>query len=79
MSFSCTRCEGSGFLNIHQVPDNVLVRHAETGDGEVIVAWIRDNSDHDVGVCDCCGDGEGWYGTPGEHEWNNPDDPKGCA
>jgi len=22
---------------------------------------------HDVQVCDCCGDGDGWYGIPGEH------------
>uniref|UniRef100_A0A6M3JHU8 Uncharacterized protein n=1 Tax=viral metagenome TaxID=1070528 RepID=A0A6M3JHU8_9ZZZZ len=30
---------------------------------------------HDVTVCDCCGDGEGWYGEPGEHY--NSDDPSG--
>lgn len=30
---------------------------------------------HDVAVCDCCGDGEGWYGTPGEHYTS--EDPPG--
>jgi hypothetical protein len=24
---------------------------------------------HDVQVCDCCGDGEDWYGMPGEHNY----------
>jgi hypothetical protein len=26
-------------------------------------------------VCDCCGDGEGWYGEPGQHYTS--DDPVG--
>ncbi len=29
----------------------------------------------DAQICDCCGDGEAWYGVPGEHY--NSDDPKG--
>jgi hypothetical protein len=36
--------------------------------------WIAHNNDHDVSVCDCCGDGEDWYGVPGEH-YNNEDLP----
>lgn len=35
----------------------------------------EDELNHDVQVCDCCGDGESWYGTPGEHY--GPDDPPG--
>jgi hypothetical protein len=30
---------------------------------------------HDVVRCDCCGDGDGWFGTPGEHY--NKEDPQG--
>lgn len=33
---------------------------------------------HDVEICDCCGDGKGWYGTPGEHYTrDDPPGPKG--
>ena len=63
----CTRCEGTGFLNLCQVDEATLIRFDETGDPEVILKWIAANADHDVSVCDCCGDGEGWYGEPGQH------------
>ena len=40
----------------------------KTGEVQHVVAWIETTSvEHDVSVCDCCGDGETWYGTPGEH------------
>lgn len=59
----CTRCGGEGFLNIHQVPDDV-VHHGF----EAIKTWMLSNSGHDVTACDCCGDGEAkWHGEPGEH------------
>ena len=29
----------------------------------------------DAQVCDCCGDGTEWYGIPGLHDLNNPDEP----
>ncbi len=67
----CTRCEGTGFLNIHQTPDEV-----SEGGIEVVLKWTEETDlDHDVVICDCCGDGEGWYGTPGEHYGS--DDPQG--
>ena len=93
---NCTRCEGTGFLNIEQVSaDIVNLGH------EAVLAWIEEmdnaaksiggcschikppcsyctDTQHDVSVCDCCGNGEEWYGEPGQHDWNNPDDPKGC-
>jgi hypothetical protein len=72
---NCTRCEGTGFLNLHQVDDATLKRFDETGDHDFIRAWIDDNEDHDVSVCDCCGDGTCWYGIPGEHYTG--DDPSG--
>lgn len=59
----CTRCDGTGFLNTHQLPDGV-------GDGGVerIQLWLAEATEpHDVTVCDCCGNGETWHGTPGEH------------
>jgi len=61
MSQTCTRCECSGFLNREQCP---LPDETETPE---VLAWIAANADHDVQVCDCCGDGEGWYGEPGYH------------
>lgn len=31
--------------------------------------------EHDIQVCDCCGDGDSWYDIPGEHY--NAEDPIG--
>lgn len=56
----CTRCAGEGFLNMHQLPDGV-------SGIEEVQKWILENNDHDVQICDCCGDGENWYGEPGQH------------
>jgi len=74
----CNPCQGTGFLNIGQVGDETLRQFDTTGDHQIILDWIEANTEHDVAVCDCCGNGETWYGIPGEHDWNNPDDPKGC-
>ena len=68
MVISCNRCEQAGFLNLHQANLNENKSHEE------ILQWIRNNEDHDVQVCDCCGDGERWFGEPGEH-YNNDDLP----
>jgi len=74
---TCTRCEGSGFLNIQQVDKETLAQFDLTGDHNVILKWIAKHPEpHDVTICDCCGDGESvWYGTPGEHY--GPNDPPG--
>jgi len=66
----CTRCEGTGFLNIDQLPDKI-----DGYDQDAVLKWVRANNGHDICVCDCCGDGESWYGVPGEHY--NEDDPRG--
>lgn len=67
----CTRCDGSGFLNIEQVPQEVQERGTDA-----ILRWIIENpGKHEVQICDCCGDGEGWYGEPGEHY--TAQDPQG--
>jgi len=71
MSTTCTRCGGTGFLNIDQLEFD----YYDLADPEqAILKWIKENPDSDIQVCDCCGDGEGWYGTPGEH-YNNDDPP----
>jgi len=77
MSQTCTRCDGTGFLNTEQVDDETLHRFEETGDLLVILGWMlkAGKGNHDVSVCGCCGDGRNWYGTPGEHY--NDDDPPG--
>jgi len=72
---NCTRCEGSGFLNLHQVDLETADRFSVSGDPEIILHWIDCNSNHDVSVCDCCGDGTTWYGLPGQHNLNDPSEP----
>ncbi len=75
MTTHCTRCDGTGFLNVQQLPDKVRAEFDKTGAHATISRWILANTNHDVQVCDCCGDGEQWHGTPGEHY--GPDDPRG--
>lgn len=55
----CNVCRGTGFMNIEQVPDAIMQQGVDA-----ILEWVQATSDHDVCVC---GDGENWYGTPGEH------------
>lgn len=70
MLIHCNRCEGTGFVNIHQLPDAVDVYNPE-----VVLAWIEAQTEpHDVQVCDCCGDGEQWDSEPGEHSGDGPFD-----
>jgi hypothetical protein len=64
---TCTRCEGTGFLNLHLIPDDILKRFDESGDIKTISDWMAIYTNSDVSICDCCGDGHKWYGTPGEH------------
>lgn len=74
MSILCTRCEGFGFINLHQIPEEELATMSEDLVAKVPV-WITANGGHDVSVCDCCGNTEEWYGEPGRHY--NSEDPKG--
>jgi len=74
MGTTCTRCDNSGFLNIDQVDDDILKRFDKTGEVKVILDWIEARTDHDVSVCDCCGNGDEWYGVRGEH-YNADDQP----
>ncbi len=71
MSLQCTRCQGTGFLNAEQIPDDII----EPWNSKTILRWIEEHDGHDVTICDCCGDSEEWYGEPGEHY--NAEDPPG--
>lgn len=66
---NCNPCEGTGFQNIEQVPPEIHADAILAGDFHTaILGWMATTAEpHDVEVCDCCGDGETWYGTPGEH------------
>ena len=76
MPLTCTRCENTGFLNLGQIDSDIYGQDVpDMTDCEAILKWIATHDDHDVQVCDCCGDGDGWYGIPGEHY--NSDDPAG--
>lgn len=80
MSLICTRCDGSGFLNVDQIDDVALDRFEDSPDFvEAVMGWMKSNEGHDVMVCDCCGNGEdGWHGMPGEHyNKNDPPGPQG--
>ena len=68
MSLNCTRCEGTGFLNHEFIEDLVPSSIAECKDFHDQGLWLIENyQDHDVSVCDCCGNGENWHDVPGEH------------
>ena len=58
----CTRCSGTGFLNYEQLPET-----EEPMSQDEILGWIAATPEHDVQVCDCCGNGEDWHGEAGEH------------
>jgi len=77
MPITCTRCEGTGFLNLHQIDESYGMDVPDTSDEASILKWIETHDNHDVQVCDCCGNGEEWYGVPGEHY--NDDDPQGMG
>ena len=74
MSILCTRCGGTGFINLHQL-DSYGHDVPDICDGESILQWMETHTDNDIAICDCCGDGDDWYGIPGEHY--NSDDPIG--
>jgi hypothetical protein len=61
----CNVCDGTGFKNLYQIPENELDFDDLL---ESVPKWMAaQTKPHDVCVCDCCGDGENWYGEPGQH------------
>lgn len=74
MPINCTRCQNTGFINLDQIPEGELSKM----DYDLVATvpeWIKAHNEHDVSVCDCCGNGDEWYGMPGYHY--NRDDPPG--
>lgn len=70
---TCTRCEGTGFLNLHQLDGAYDTMKDPIKE---VQEWMKEQTEpHNVQICDCCGDGSGWYGEPGEHYGR--DDPQG--
>lgn len=76
---NCTRCSGTGFLNLEHLEEldpGIFMLFEQRGDHNMVLNWIKtETRDHDVSVCDCCGNGEDWFGTPGMHtrsgrEWD---------
>jgi hypothetical protein len=49
------------------VDDATLNVFSDAENHQIILDWIEKNTDHDVTVCDCCGNGEKWYCAPGDH------------
>jgi len=74
---TCTRCDGTGFINTHQIPQDVMIKLKKLDYFVAgVLTWIREHGeDYDVRICDCCGNGRYWYGVPGEHY--NTEDPQG--
>jgi len=57
----CNQCQGTGFLNADDpMFDGMSPREIR----EFIIRCCR-HEENDV--CNCCGDGCDWYGTPGYH------------
>jgi len=73
---NCTRCDGTGFLNNEAGPNNgMTVEGIPEMDALQLQEWAKNHPESDFMVCDCCGNGEEWYGEPGEHY--NSADPAG--
>ena len=68
----CTRCDGLGIINI---PDDVDISELDLSDEKAVGDFLEKHRNTDVSICDCCGNGEVWYGVPGEHYGS--DDPIG--
>jgi len=68
---NCNRCKTTGFLNLEQLDDvdPLLVAAVLEAPAHRVALWIQAGASRtDVQVCDCCGNGEEWYGERGEHE-----------
>jgi len=76
MAIKCTRCEGTGFINLQQIPEEEFALLSDDL-VEKVPKWMVANADSDVSICDCCGNSSEWYGVPGEHY--NRDDAPGNA
>jgi len=70
---NCNRCDGTGLLNHRQIPERIWESDRNL---VTMIDWMDNNEwPNDVAICDCCGDGERWYGEPGSHYGS--EDPQG--
>ncbi len=51
MPITCTKCDGTGFINLHQIPEDELSKLDDDLVG-MVPSWIGHNPDTDVSVCD---------------------------
>ncbi len=72
----CLKCDGFGYLNPELIPAKIRKAADKAESQQPIVDWMNSTIGCQVAVCDCCGDGERWYGTPGGHY--SEDDPAGA-
>ena len=90
MTTTCNHCEGTGFLNADQFPKEVTEHESRVKWLQDRKESLSDlggcschisppcsfcTEQHDIVICDCCGDGDAWHGQPGEHY--GPDDQPG--
>lgn len=71
----CNVCDGSGFINLHQIPENEMDELCDDLENKIPKWIVAQTEPYDVAVCRCCGDGDVWFGDPGYHY--GPDDPQG--
>lgn len=74
----CTRCDGTGFINW----DDRLPKHVYELEADKVLEYISNFfglEDTDMSVCDCCGNGESWYGEPGSHNPNDAEEMANCG
>lgn len=65
---NCTRCDGTGFINLEQIQgEDLAAIEVAPCFTTAVQEWMKRNAS-DVAICDCCGDGTGWYGEPGVHD-----------
>lgn len=55
-TFNCTRCDGTGFLNLDQVDEDLVKEYLKTRDTSIILSWIeaRNILMEELGGCSCC-------------------------
>jgi hypothetical protein len=60
----CNVCQGTGFENSDQIPEEILAQGVE----EALKWQVAAQGGTDASVCHCCGNGEdAWHGEPGQH------------
>ena len=72
---TCNPCDGTGIRNAEYVRASMWTQHHQGDLPLADLVRLANEENPDVTVCDCCGDGDDWYGEPGRHYTR--DDPPG--